>query len=471
MQIKLKSHAKNVYNLVKSHWQNAGFVIQCHYKNEEYSMERLALNKLVEWKNFEDKNPLIIRGARQVGKTWLMQEFGKRFYKKTAYINFDNNKNLCKIFEEDYNIERIILALQVQSNEKIDRDTLIIFDEIQECPKALTSLKYFSENNIKYNVIAAGSLLGVATHEGTGFPVGKVDFVDLYPLNFVEFAKAMGEEQLIELVEKKDYKMMSIFKNRFETLLKQYCYIGGMPAVVMNFIKNKDFSKVRTKQKSILNAYEEDFSKHIPSGTVEKTRLLWKSVPAQLSKENKKFIYGAVKEGARAKDLENAMSWLLDSGLIYKLNRISKPDLPLIAYEDFNAFKLFALDVGLLGAMTNLKAKTMIEGNKIFEEFKGAIAEQYVLQQFKSMEDIPIFYWTNSGGTAEIDFVVQIEDSVVPIEVKATTNLQAKSLKVYMEKYKPDYAIRTSMADYKKTENLIDLPLYTIEKIAQGDIK
>ena len=275
----------------------------------------------------------------------------------------------------------------------------------------------------------------------------------------------MGEEQLIELVEKKDYQMISIFKSRFETLLKQYCYIGGMPAVVMNFIKNKDFLKVRAKQKSILSTYEEDFSKHIPSNTVAKTRLLWKSIPAQLSKENKKFIYGAVKEGARAKDMGNAMSWLCDAGLIYKVSRISKPDLPLIAYEDFNAFKLFVLDVGLLGAMTNLKAETIIDGNRIFEEFKGAIAEQYVLQQFKSMEDVPIFYWTNSGNTAEVDFVTQIEDTVVPIEVKATTNLQAKSLKVYMEKFKPNYAIRTSMADYKKIENLIDIPLYTIESI------
>ena len=275
----------------------------------------------------------------------------------------------------------------------------------------------------------------------------------------------MGEEQLIELVEKKDYQMISIFKSRFETLLKQYCYIGGMPAVVMNFIKNKDFLKVRAKQKSILSTYEEDFSKHIPSNTVAKTRLLWKSIPAQLSKENKKFIYGAVKEGARAKDMGNAMSWLCDAGLIYKVSRISKPDLPLIAYEDFNAFKLFVLDVGLLGAMTNLKASTMIDGNKIFEEFKGAIAEQYVLQQFKSMEDIPVFYWTNSGNLAEVDFVIQLEDSVVPIEVKATTNLQAKSLKVYMEKYKPSFAIRTSLADYKKTENIADIPLYSLDSI------
>ena len=335
-------------------------------------MKRFALERLKEWKEKPNRKPLIIRGARQVGKTWLMKEFGKTFFEKVAYVNFDSNTRMQQVFDGEINIERIVLAISAETGISVNpENTLLIFDEVQEVPRALTSLKYFCENNVKYNILAAGSLLGVATHEGTGFPVGKVDFVDLYPLNFVEFANAMGEEQLTGLIEKKDYKMISIFKNRFENLLKQYCYIGGMPAVVMNFIKNKDFSKVRAKQKSILNSYEEDFSKHIPSGTVEKTRLLWKSIPAQLSKENKKFIYGVVKDGARAKDLENAMSWLLDSGLIYKLNRISKPDLPLIAYEDFNAFKLFVLDVGLLGAMTNLKAKTMIEGNKIFEEFKG----------------------------------------------------------------------------------------------------
>src|SRR5574344_975191 len=429
-------------------------------------MERNALNKLIEWKNSEDKNPLIIRGARQVGKTWLMKEFGEKYYQKVAYVNFDNNEKFCKIFDEDYDIERIILALEVETRTKINpNDTLIILDEIQKCPRALTSLKYFSENKTQYNIVAAGSLLGVSCHEGTGFPVGKVDFVDLYPLSFTEFAIAMGETQLVELVEKKDFKMISIFKNRFENLLKQYCYIGGMPAVVMNFLKNKDFTKVRTKQKNILATYEKDFSKHVPANTLAKTRLLWKSIPAQLARENKKFIYGAVKEGARAKDIENAMEWLCDCGLIYKVNRISKPGLPLIAYEDFNAFKLFVLDVGLLGAMTNLQANTIIDGNKIFEEFKGAIAEQYVLQQFKSMEELPIFYWSNTGNIAEIDFVIQVGDSVVPIEVKATTNLQAKSLKVYMEKFNPKMAIRTSLADYKKTENLVDLPLYAIVSI------
>ena len=268
-----------------------------------------------------------------------------------------------------------------------------------------------------------------------------------------------------ELLNKKDFKTIKLFNNKYEKLIKQYCYVGGMPEIVQDFVENKDFESVRNLQKEILSAYEEDFTKHIPTNTVAKIRLLWKSIPAQLSKENKKFIYGAAKEGARARDFEAALSWLINSGLVYRVNKITKPDLPITAYEDFNSFKLFVLDVGLLGAMTDLQANTIIDGNRIFEEFKGAIAEQYVLQQFKTIKDLPVFYWSNETSRAEIDFVIQIKSDVVPVEVKAERNLQAKSLKVYMEKFKPNYAIRTSMADYKKTDNLIDLPLYVIEKI------
>lgn len=317
----------------------------------------------------------------------------------------------------------------------------------------------------QYDIIVAGSLLGVACHEGTGFPVGKVSFMNLYPLSFKEFLLAMDEERFVELLNNKDYKTIKLFNNKYEKLLKQYCYIGGMPEVVSDFVENKDFMSVRELQLEILSAYEEDFTKHIPENTVAKIRLLWKSIPAQLSKENKKFIYGAVKERARARDFEAALSWLINSGLIYRVNKITKPDLPIIAYEDFSAFKLFVLDVGLLGAMTGLEAETIIDGNRIFEEFKGAIAEQYVLQQFKTIKDLPIMYWSNETSRAEIDFVVQLKSNVVPVEVKAETNLQAKSLKVYMEKFKPNYAIRTSMADYKKTENLVDIPLYAIENV------
>lgn len=435
-------------------------------------MQRYALKHLIDWKNKKNHKPLVIQGARQVGKTWLMQEFGKKYYEQVAYINFDVDVKSREIFDVDYDTERLIMDIGLATKTKINAEnTLIIFDEIQECPRALTSLKYFRENAPQYDIIVAGSLLGVACHEGTGFPVGKVSFMNLFPLSFEEFLLAMGEERFVELLNKKDFKTIKLFNNKYEKLLKQYCYIGGMPEIVQDFVENKDFESVRNLQKEILSAYEEDFTKHIPTNTVAKIRLLWKSIPAQLSKENKKFIYGAAKEGARARDFEAALSWLINSGLVYRVNKITKPDLPITAYEDFNSFKLFVLDVGLLGAMTDLQADTIIDGNRIFEEFKGAIAEQYVLQQFKTIKDLPVFYWSNETSRAEIDFVIQIKSDVVPVEVKAERNLQAKSLKVYMEKFKPNYAIRTSMADYKKTDNLIDLPLYTLENITQGDIK
>ena len=431
-------------------------------------MQRYALEQLIAWKNKENHKPLVIQGARQVGKTWLMQEFGKKYYRQVAYINFDIDAKSKEIFDTDYDTDRLIMDIGLSSKIKINpEDTLIILDEIQECPRALTSLKYFRENAPQYDIIVAGSLLGVACHEGTGFPVGKVSFMNLYPLSFEEFLLAMNEERFVELLRKKDFKTIKLFNNKYQKLLKQYCYVGGMPEVVKDFIENKDFESVREIQKEILSAYEEDFTKHIPANTVAKIRLLWKSIPAQLRKEKKKFIYGAVKEGARARDFEAALSWLINSGLIYRVNKITKPDLPIMAYEDFSAFKLFILDVGLLGAMTHLEAETIIDGNRIFEEFKGAIAEQYVLQQFKTIKDLLIFYWSNETSRAEIDFVIQIKSSVVPVEVKAETNLQAKSLKVYMEKFKPNYAIRTSMADYKKINSLIDIPMYAIEIIKE----
>ena len=435
-------------------------------------MQRYALKHLIDWKNKKNHKPLVIQGARQVGKTWLMQEFGKKYYEQVAYINFDVDLKSREIFDVDYDTERLIMDIGLATKTKINAEnTLIIFDEIQECQRALTSLKYFRENAPQYDIIVAGSLLGVSCHEGTGFPVGKVSFMNLFPLSFEEFLLAMREERFVELLNKKDFKTIKLFNNKYEKLIKQYCYVGGMPEIVQDFVENKDFESVRNLQKEILSAYEEDFTKHISANTVAKIRLLWKSIPAQLSKENKKFIYGAAKEGARARDFEAALSWLINSGLVYRVNKITKPDLPITAYEDFNSFKLFMLDVGLLGAMTDLQADTIIDGNRIFEEFKGAITEQYVLQQFKTIKDLPVFYWSNETSRAEIDFVIQIKSDVVPVEVKAERNLQAKSLKVYMEKFKPNYAIRTSMADYKKTDNLIDLPLYTLENITQGDIK
>lgn len=427
-------------------------------------MKRILLENLVEWKNRKAHKPLILEGARQVGKTWLMQEFGNTQYKKVAYINFDRNLKMRETFETDLDTKRLITAIGLDAEFKITpEDTLIIFDEIQECPRAITSLKYFNEDAPEYDIIAAGSLLGVAHHTGTGFPVGKIEFLRLYPLSFTEFLDAMGKEQYVELIEKQDFEMIKIFSNKFEDLLKQYCYIGGMPEVVQNFVNNGDFNQVRTIQKRILSAYERDFSKHIPANTVEKARMLWNSIPTQLAKENKKFIYNAIKKGARAKEFETALTWLRNNGLIYQVHKITKPGLPIGAYADLDAFKLFVLDVGLLGALSGLEAKTILGKYEIFQEFKGAIAEQYVLQQFKTIDDMPIYYWTNETSRSEVDFVIQRESKVIPVEVKAATNLKARSLKIYMEQFKPELAIRTSLADYKKTENLVDIPLYAIE--------
>ena len=429
-------------------------------------MKRKLLENLIEWKNRKAHKPLILEGARQVGKTWLMQEFGKTQYKKVAYINFDRNLKMRETFETDLDTKRLITAIGLDAEFKITpEDTLIIFDEIQECPRAITSLKYFNEDAPEYDIIAAGSLLGVAHHTGTGFPVGKVEFLRLYPLSFTEFLDAMGKEQYVELIEKQDFEMIKIFSNKFEDLLKQYCYIGGMPEVVQNFVNNGDFNQVRTIQKRILSAYERDFSKHIPANTVEKARMLWNSIPTQLAKENKKFIYNAIKKGARAKEFETALTWLRNNGLIYQVHKITKPGLPIGAYADLDAFKLFVLDVGLLGALSGLEAKTILGKYEIFQEFKGAITEQYVLQQFKTIDDMPIYYWTNETSRSEVDFVIQRESKVIPVEVKAATNLKARSLKIYMEQFKPELAIRTSLADYKKTENLVDIPLYAIENL------
>jgi predicted AAA+ superfamily ATPase len=432
-------------------------------------MQRTAILKLKEWKESKNHKPIIIEGARQVGKTWLMKEFGKEYYEQVVYLHFDNNQKLIALFENDYEITRLIESFEILSGKKINPDnTLIIFDEIQECPRALTSLKYFYENAPEYDIIAAGSLLGLMHHEGTGVPVGKVSFLNLYPMNFFEFAKALGEEKLIELIEKKDFQMISVFKNDFEKLVKMYCYIGGMPEVVQNFVDNRDYKKVREIQKNILSSYENDFSKHVPSNTVEKIRMLWRTIPSQLAKENKKFFYNVIKTGARAKEYELALLWLKDAGLVYQVNRIKKPDLPLIAYQDFEAFKLLIVDVGLLSALTNLDVKTILEKTQIFEEFKGAIAEQYVYQQLKSVDDIPIYYWSNDSSRSEIDFVIQLGEYVIPVEVKAEKNLKAKSLNNFIQEYKSKKSVRTSLADYKLNDNnLYDIPLYAITNIEE----
>ena len=429
-------------------------------------MYREKMKELEEWKNSKDRMPLIIRGARQVGKTWIMKEFGKNNYKKVAYVNFDGNTRMVRLFEGDFDIDRIIQGLKIETQVDIDaEDTLLIFDEIQEVPKALTSLKYFCENARQYHILAAGSLLGVALHEGTSFPVGKVDFIDLYPLNFHEFLIAIGEEKLVNILNEKDWDLINIFKDKFISYLREYYFIGGMPAAVNKYIETKDYKKVRNVQLKLLQAYEEDFSKHAPNDIVPRLKMLWNSIPAQLAKENKKFIYGLIKEGARAKEYELALSWLIDCGLVYKIDRVTKPNIPLIAYQDTSAFKLYVLDIGILGAMTRINEKILLEGNEIFTEFKGSFTEQFVLTELKSNKDIPIFYWSAEKATAEIDFVIQLGTNVIPIEVKASENLQAKSLKTFIEKYKTTKNVRTSMSNYRKEEKLINIPLYSIGNI------
>lgn len=428
---------------------------------------RNAMNDLVKWKNSKHRKPLIIRGARQVGKTWLMREFGKTHYEKYAYVNFENNERMENLFSGNLDIKRIITALQIESGVKIDaQNTLIIFDEVQEVPRALTSLKYYCENAPEYHIIVACSLLGIALHPGTSFPVGKVEFLDLYPLDFLEFLKAIGNTDLVNLLVSQDFSMITSFKGKYIDSLKQYYYIGGMPAVVSSFIEDHDYSKVREIQNEILIAYEQDFSKHAPNESVPRIRMLWNSIPTQLAKENRKFIYGLIREGVRARDYELAMTWLIDCGLIYKISRVTKPDVPLKAYQDFKAFKLYVLDVGLLGAMSVLDLKSLLEGNKLFEEFKGALTEQYVLQQLMASRGINPYYWTAEKSSAEIDFIFQSGHNIVPIEVKAAENLQAKSLKSFCQKYHPKYAIRTSMSDYRHEDWLINVPLYAVNILA-----
>ncbi len=428
-------------------------------------MKRYTINKLIEWKNNPDKKPLIIRGARQVGKTWLMKEFGKTQYKKTIYINFELEDLMREHFSKDLNTGRIIEGLELEHSKIDPENTLIILDEIQECPKALTALKYFYENNPEYQIVAAGSLLGVALHEQVSFPVGKVDFIDLYPLSFFEFLEANGEEKFVELLKNSNNENIKTFKPKYIEWLKKYYYIGGMPEVVNNFINTNDFQKARKIQENILDAYTRDFSKHISSTGKLKIDLLWESIPNQLTQESKKFVYKKIKTGARADEFEEALSWLINCGLVYKVNRISKPALPIRAYEDTKAFKLFILDVGLLCALSKLPARTLIDGDKIFTEFNGALAEQYVLQQLKTIEDMEIAYWISKSGNAEIDFIIQTDGYVIPVEVKANTNLQAKSLKVYREKFEPEISIRTSLADFEINNGLYNIPLFMTGKI------
>ncbi len=428
-------------------------------------MKRDAFEKLVAWKTSRRRKPLVLNGARQVGKTWLMKEFGRTEFENFAYLSFDENSIIHNIFSSDYNISRILLELQAETHELIRPEkTLVIFDEIQACPKALTSLKYFCEQRPDIVIVAAGSLLGIGAHEGTGYPVGKVDEIDIYPMSFNEFLVAVGEEMLVDAIHEKNWALLANFKERFIRYLRTYYFVGGMPEVVLAFVEEKAFSAARDVQKQILRDYARDFSKHIPPGDLPYARLIWKSLPEQLAKENKKFVYSSAKQGLRGRQTKGAMQWLTEAGLVYRICNTSKPNLPLVAYET-DGFKLFGVDVGLLAAQSNLDERVLLEGSRIFTEFKGALTEQYVQQELRASCGIEPSYWSAERANAEVDFIFQNGMDIVPLEVKAEVNLNAKSLKVYHEKYNPSISVRTSMADYRRDDWLINIPLYAISQI------
>lgn len=423
-------------------------------------MQRDAYKALLEWKVQPDRKPLIIQGARQVGKTWLMKEFGRNEFRQTAYFNFESTRELHDIFKRGYDTRKILSALQVLSGFPVHpADTLIIFDEIQACPEAVTALKYFRENDPDYFIFGAGSLLGVAIHQGVSFPVGKVDFMTLHPLNFHEFLTAMGETELCRILQGDDTDLIDLFAGKYIELLKQYYFTGGMPEVVSGFVASQDYRRARSVQESILMAYENDFSRHAPVAQLPRIRLVWQSVTGQLARENSKFIYSALRTGARAKEFELAIEWLKDAGLIHKVTRISKPGLPLSAYADWSDFKIYLNDVGLLGALGGVPPETLLQGDKLFTEFKGTITEQFVLQQLVSQRQVA-FYWTPDTGISEVDFVIQRNGTVVPVEVKAAENVRSRSLRVYYDKYSPEVCIRTSLTAHIHRDWMQNVPLY-----------
>ena len=425
------------------------------------AMKRSAWTELEDWKARAGRKPLLLRGARQVGKTWLMREFGRQKYDKVVVVNFDTNTTMHRLFTQEKDVRQLLNGMEMESGVRITPgDTLIILDEIQECPQALATLKYFCEDAPEYHVMAAGSLLGVAeAHCGYSFPVGKVEFLQITPLSFYEFLEGTGQERYADALRECNVSLISAARETYTRLLKTYFYVGGMPAAVADYAANADFGRVRRIQEDLLQAYEQDFAKHIHAADTPKVRLIWNSIPTQLAKE-KKFIYNRLAPGARSSTYENALSWLLAAGLVHRLPRISKPDRPLAGYEDAAAFKLFMADIGLLCAKSGLDARTLLEGNAIFEEYKGALTEQYVLQELKTLGRIPLCYWT--GGVSEVDFVAQLEGCVVPIEAKAGINLKAKSLTVYRQKYAPPVAIRTSLVEYSAKNGLLDIPLYLL---------
>jgi len=427
-------------------------------------MKRDLYESLVNWKNAPNRKPLILQGARQVGKTWLMKEFGKNEFEQVIYLNFEGSGRLKSLFVPDFDIKRILSIIEIEVNHKIQRDkTLLIFDEIQEAEKGLTALKYFCEQAPEYYIVAAGSLLGVSLQKNTSFPVGKVDFLRMYPISFFEFLENVGQGLLKEHLAAENWPVIEVFHDKLVELLRLYYFIGGMPEAVNSYIQQSDLREVRAIQEKILIGYENDFAKYAPIEIVPKIRLVWHTLISQLAKENRKFMYGQIKKGARAKDFETAINWLSDAGMVLQVSLVEKPTVPLNAYANIDVFKLFLLDIGLLNALAKIDQKILLEKNNILIEFKGALTEQFVAQQLKIRHEL--YYWTASNATAEIDFLIQSQNGIVPIEVKAEENLKSKSLKVFVEKYNPGMAIRTSMSPFRAQDWMTNVPLYGVSTI------
>ncbi|MDR3243591.1 MAG: ATP-binding protein [Elusimicrobiota bacterium] len=432
-------------------------------------MYRIAIEKLKNWKNSPNRKPLIIYGARQVGKTWLMQEFGQAQYQNIVYINFDESKTARELFSKNLIPETLISSLEAEYKTKIEpSNTLLLFDEIQECNRALVSLKYFCEQAPQYHIVAAGSLLGVAMHQGYSFPVGKVDIMTLYPLTFIEFLNAIGEEAFAKNIKERNFELIAGLKNRYAEFLKYYYYVGGMPQAVFEFSQNRNFEQARQVQKNILLSYQSDFSKHIAASDIPKVGLVWDCIPYQIAKDNNKFLYREIKQGARSREYENSIRWLLNSGIIHQLTCVNTPKLPLAAYQKREHFKLYMGDIGLLSCKSGLELKTVLEPNdNLFKEFKGALSEQFVIQELKALsDDLSLFYWA-SENTAEIDFIAQYNGQIIPIEVKSAENIQSKSLKVYMNLYNPKIALRSSLKNYCENKTLFEIPLYAIAEFKE----
>ncbi|GHV07006.1 ATPase [Campylobacterota bacterium] len=430
-------------------------------------MQRNAIARLVEWKNKIGRKPLVMWGARQVGKTWLAKEFGRQSFQNTVYINFDIDRSVRELFDQDLYPQSLIKGLEGMYNAQIDpAKTLIIFDEVQECNRALVLLKYFQEIAPEYHIVAAGSFLGVATHQGNSFPVGKVDMITIYPMSFDEFLVGIGEEKMSDILNELNLSLIAGVSGRFASLLKTYFYVGGMPEAVETYAQTKDFNAVREVQNRILTSYRADFSKHIASTDIPKARMIWETIPLILGRENKKFQYSQVKSGGSAREFETALDWLVHSGLVYRVHKIKTPNLPLSSYQENEHFKLYMLDVGLLAAAAALDIKTLLApNNDLFTHFKGALTEQFVCQELKATDkNYPLFYWKNDKGMAEVDFVIQYEDQAIPIEVKAGENVQSKSLSVYRKSYQPLRSIRTSLKNYGDFNGVQSIPLYLIGK-------